>query len=126
MAARARRRRGYEARGDGIAGAIKKDVAETRPPTKPEGDPMIRNTLFGLSLLALTTGSAFAATPVKHTGSKPRIVAEAKTPAADSTAATDKPAKPAKSAKKSTKKAKPDAAAKADGSKEMKAAPEAK
>jgi len=84
---------------------------------------MIRNTLFGLSLLALTTGSAFAATPVKHTGSKPRIVAEAKTPAADSTAATDKPAKPAK---KSTKKAKPDAAAKADGSKEMKAAPEAK
>jgi hypothetical protein len=86
---------------------------------------MIRNTLFGLSLLALTTGSAFAA-PVKHPTSKPRIVAEAKTPAADSTAATDKPAKPAKSAKKSTKKAKTDAAAKADGSKEMKAAPEAK
>lgn len=86
---------------------------------------MIRNTLFGLSLLALTTGSAFAATPVKHTGSKPRIVAEAKTPAhvGDSTAAT---AKPAKSAKKSTKKAKTDAAAKANGSKEMKAAPEAK
>ena len=89
---------------------------------------MIRNTLFGLSLLALTTGSAFAATPVKHTGSKPRIVAEAKTPASagDSTAATDKPAKPAKSTKKTAKKAKPDAAAKADGSKEMKAAPEAK
>ena len=91
---------------------------------------MIRNTLFGLSLLALTTGSAFAA-PVKHTGSKPRIVAEAKTPApaGDSTAATDKPAKPAKSAKSaksSTKKTKSDAAAKADGSKEMKAAPEAK
>ncbi|HZL20927.1 MAG TPA: hypothetical protein VFG23_24550 [Polyangia bacterium] len=86
---------------------------------------MIRNTLFGLSLLALTTGSAFAATPVKHTGSKPRIVAEAKTPApaGDSTAATDKPAK---KTKKSAKKAKTDAAAKADGSKEMKAAPEVK
>jgi pantothenate kinase len=79
---------------------------------------MIRNTLFGLSLLALTTGSAFA-TPVKHTASKPRIVAEAKTPAAagDSTA-TDKPAK--KVSKKSTKKAKADAA------KDMKAAPETK
>ena len=65
---------------------------------------MIRNTLFGLSLLALTTGSAFAA-PVKHTGSKPRIVAEAKTPApaGDSTAATDKPAK-----KTVAKKAAPD------------------
>ena len=86
---------------------------------------MIRNTLFGLSLLALTTGSAFAATPVKHTDSKPRIVAEAKTPApaGDSTAATDKPAK---KTKKSAKKTKGDAAAKADGSKEMKAAPEVK
>jgi hypothetical protein len=85
---------------------------------------MIRNTLFGLSLLALTTGSAFAA-PVKHTGSKPRVVAEAKTPApaGDSAAATDKPAK---KAKKSTKKAKGDDAAKTEGGKEMKAAPEAK
>jgi hypothetical protein len=84
---------------------------------------MIRNTLFGLSLLALTTGSAFA-TPVKHTGSKPRVVAEAKTaPAGDSAAATDKPAK---KAKKSTKKAKGDDAAKTEGGKEMKAAPEAK
>ena len=82
---------------------------------------MIRNTLFGLSLLALTTGSAFA-TPVKHTASKPRIVAEAKTlaPAADSTA-TDKPAKKVKK----SKKAKADAT-KTDGAKEMKAAPEAK
>ena len=69
---------------------------------------MIRNTLFGLSLLALSTGSAFAA-PVKHTGSKPRIVAEAKAsaPAGDS-AATDKPAK--KSTKKSAKKVKSDGA----------------
>ncbi len=85
---------------------------------------MIRNTLFGLSLLALTTGSAFAA-PVKHTGSKPRIVAEAKTPApaAGDSATADKPAK---KTKKSAKKAKGDDAAKTDGSKEMKAAPEAK
>ena len=84
---------------------------------------MIRNTLFGLSLLALSTGSAFAA-PVKHTGSKPRIVAEAKTPApAGDSAAADKPAK--KSTKKSAKKAKSDGA-KTEGGKEMKAAPEAK
>jgi hypothetical protein len=85
---------------------------------------MIRNTLFGLSLLALTAGSAFAA-PAKHVASKPRVVAEAKTPtapAADSATAD----KPAKKAKKSSKKAKGDDAAKTDGSKEMKAAPEAK
>src|ERR1022692_1293869 len=93
-------------------------------PHQPGGDPMIRNTLFGLSLLALTTGSAFAA-PVKHTGSKPRVVAEAKTPApaGDSAAATDKPAK---KTKKSAKKAKGDDAAKTERGKEMKAAPEAK
>jgi hypothetical protein len=99
------------------------DVVE-RGHTNPEDDPMIRNTLFGLSLLALTTGSAFAA-PVKHTGSKPRVVAEAKTPApaGDSTAAD----KPAKKTKKSAKKVKGDDAAKTEGGgKEMKAAPEAK
>ena len=71
--ARWRRGRSYESDGAGIAGAITWDVVE-RGHTNPEDDPMIRNTLFGLSLLALTTGSAFA-TPVKHTGSKPRIVA---------------------------------------------------
>ena len=42
---------------------------------------MIRNTMLGLSLLALTTGSALAATPVSKHVSKPRTVAAA--PAGD-------------------------------------------
>jgi hypothetical protein len=82
---------------------------------------MLRNTLFGISLLALTTGSAFAASS-QHKASK----ASAKTPVvAQADTATppagDKPAK--KSAKKSTKKA-----TKSDAPKgEMKApAPETK
>ena len=83
---------------------------------------MIRNTLFGLSLFALTAGSAFAATPkhtaVQHPAAKTPVVAQAKTdaPAAD---ASDKPAK--KTSKKTTKKS----ATKTDGAKEMKAAPPA-
>ena len=40
---------------------------------------MIRNAMFGLSLLALSAGSALAA-PAKHV-SKPRVVAEATAPA---------------------------------------------
>ena len=43
---------------------------------------MIRNAMFGLSLLALSAGSALAA-PAKHV-SKPRTVAEATAPAGDS------------------------------------------
>jgi len=78
---------------------------------------MIRNTLFGISVLALSAGSAFAAP--KHTVAKTPVVAQADTaaPAGDT-------AKPAKKAKKS-KKAKGDAT-KTEGAKEMKAAPEAK
>jgi hypothetical protein len=76
---------------------------------------MIRNVMFGISLLALSGASAFAA-PVKHV-SKPRVVAQADTaaPAADKAA-------PAKKEKKHVKKTKGDAA-KTDGAKEMKAAP---
>ena len=84
---------------------------------------MIRNTLFGLSLLALTTGSAFAATSqhkVAKSSAKAPVVAQADTATPP---AADKPAK--KSAKKSTKKS-----TKSDAPKgEMKApapAPEAK
>jgi hypothetical protein len=78
---------------------------------------MIRNTLFGISLLALSTGSAFAA-PVKHpVAAKSHIVAQSDT----ATPSADKPAK--KSSKKSSKKAKSTDASKTDGSKEMKAAP---
>jgi hypothetical protein len=63
---------------------------------------MLRNTLFGLSLLALTTGSAFAATS-QHKAAKPaaktHVVAQADTATPP---AADKPAK--KATKKSTKK----------------------
>jgi hypothetical protein len=89
---------------------------------------MIRNTMLGLSLFALMTGSALAATPAGKHVSKPRTVAAA--PAGDAAKAdaskTDAP--------KKEKKAKKDKAAKGDatkteGSKEMKApapAPETK
>jgi hypothetical protein len=73
---------------------------------------MIRNVMFGISLLALSGASAFAA-PVKHV-SKPRVVAQADTAAP----ATDKAA-PAKKEKKHAKKS-----TKGDAAKEMKAAPE--
>jgi hypothetical protein len=78
---------------------------------------MIRNAMFGLSLLALSAGSALAA-PAKHVTSKPRVVAEASAPAGDTAApAGDK-------ADKKTKKAKKDKAPKGEkteGTKEMKA-----
>ena len=49
---------------------------------------MIRNTMLGLSLFALMTGSALAATPVAHKHvSKPRTVAAA--PAGDAAKAMD-------------------------------------
>jgi hypothetical protein len=81
---------------------------------------MIRNTLFGISMLAITAGSAFAA-PAKHQVAKSHVVAQE----GSATPAADKPAK--KTAKKSTKKSTKTDAAKGDSGKEMKApAPEAK
>lgn len=75
---------------------------------------MIRNTLFGISVLALSAGSAFAS-PVKHTVAKTPVVAQA-----DTAAPSGDAAKPAKKGKKS-KKAKGDDAAKTEaGGKEMK------
>ena len=84
---------------------------------------MIRTTLFGISMLALTAGSAFAA-PAKHQVAKSHVVAQE----GSATPAADKPAKKStkSSTKKSTKSTKTDAA-KGDSGKEMKApAPEAK
>jgi hypothetical protein len=89
---------------------------------------MIRNLMFGLSLLALTGASAGAAPVAKTHSSKAKVVAQA-TPAGDTAAPADKPA-PAKkekkhATKKSTKAEAPKGdAAKSEGSKEMKAAPE--
>jgi BRCT domain type II-containing protein len=83
---------------------------------------MIRPTLFGISMLALTAGSAFAA-PAKHQVAKSHVVAQE----GSATPATDKPAKKAtKSSTKKSKSTKTDAA-KGDSGKEMKApAPETK
>ena len=98
---------------------------------------MIRNTMIGLSLFALMTGSALAATPSKHV-SKPRTVAAA--PAADTAkepAKADAPKADAPKAdapkadapktdkKKPVKKEKVTKgdATKTEGAKEMKAAP---
>ena len=61
---------------------------------------MIRNTMFGLSLLALTAGSAFAAPVAKHHVTT-RTVAEA--PAGEAAPAADKAAKPEKKAHKGKK-----------------------
>ena len=90
---------------------------------------MIRTTLFGISMLALTAGSAFAA-PAKHQVAKSHVVAQegSATPAADKPAkkSTKSSTKAATSTKKSAKSTKADAA-KGDSGKEMKApAPEAK
>jgi hypothetical protein len=85
---------------------------------------MIRNTMIGLSLFALMTGSALAATPAsKHVG-KPRTVAAA--PAGD---AAKEPAKAdaPKAEKKSKKSKKADKGADKGGDApktEMKSAPE--
>lgn len=78
---------------------------------------MIRNMLFGISLLTLST-SAFAAPAAKHV-TRARVVAQADAPAP----AGDKAA-PAKKEKKHVKKATKGDAAKTEGAKEMKAAPE--
>jgi hypothetical protein len=79
---------------------------------------MIRNALFGLSLLALGTGSALAA-PAKHVAAKPRTVAEASAPAGDTAAPAGDKAD--KKTKKSTKKDKAPKGEKTEGAKEMKA-----
>jgi hypothetical protein len=103
---------------------------------------MIRKTMIGLSLFALMTGSALAATPTSKHVSKPRTVAAApagdmKEPAKADAPKTDAPKTDAPKAdapktdakKKATKKdkaAKTDAP-KTEGAKEMKAAaPETK
>lgn len=74
---------------------------------------MIRNAFFGISLLALSATSAFAA-PVKHHTSTTRVVAQAGTPGADSTAPAGD-----KATKKHTKKAKAAKSEKTDAPKEM-------
>jgi hypothetical protein len=70
---------------------------------------MIRNAMFGLSLLAFSAGSAFAGSGKHH--AKPVVVAEA--PKADTAAPADKPAD--KTEAKKEKKAKKDKAAKTEG-----------
>ena len=84
---------------------------------------MIRNMMLGLSLFALMTGSALAATPAGKHASKPRAVAAA--PAGD-TAKEDAPKADAPKAdkKKPVKKEKAPKgdATKTEGAKEMKAA----
>ena len=84
---------------------------------------MIRNTMLGLSLFALMTGSALAATPAAKHVSKPRTVAAA--PAGD---AAKEPAKAdAPKAEKKAKKGKKDKGADKGGDAaktEMKTAPE--
>lgn len=83
---------------------------------------MIRNAMFGLSLLAFSAGSAFAGSGKHH--AKPVVVAEA--PKSDTAAPADKPAE--KTEVKKEKKAKKDKAApkaeikaetKTEGAKEM-------
>ena len=97
---------------------------------------MIRKTMIGLSLFALMTGSALAATPAHKTHvSKPRTVAAApagdaaKEPAKADAPKTDAPKTDAKPEKKKTSKKEkaPKGEAKPEGAKEMKApAPETK
>jgi hypothetical protein len=76
--------------------------------------PMIRNAIFGFSILALSAGSAFAG--VKHHASKPVVVAEASAPAADTAAPAGDATE--KKAKKSTKSTKKENAAKGEGKSE--------
>ncbi|HMF43418.1 MAG TPA: hypothetical protein VKQ32_22250 [Polyangia bacterium] len=86
---------------------------------------MIRNTMIGLSLFALMTGSALAATPASKHVSKPRTVAAA--PAGDAAkepAKADAPKTEKKGGKKGGKKDK-GADKGGDAAKtEMKSAPE--
>jgi hypothetical protein len=86
---------------------------------------MIRNAMFGLSLIAFSAGSAFAGN-VKHAAKTPVVAAAV---AGDAAKTEEKPAdaaKPGEPAKKD-KKAKKDKAPKAETKTEMKAdAPVAK
>ena len=85
---------------------------------------MIRNLTLGLSLFALMTGSALAATPTSKHVSKPRTVAAA--PAADTGKDAPKEDAPKADAAKPEKKkdAKKEKAPKGDAAKtEMKSAP---
>jgi hypothetical protein len=76
---------------------------------------MIRNVMFGISMLALS-GSAIAAPAATHSA-KPRIVAQA----GDTAAPAGDKAAPKKEKKAHAKKEK---GTKTEGAKEMKAAPE--
>jgi hypothetical protein len=77
---------------------------------------MIRNLMLGMSLVTLSSVSAFAGTPAATHHAKANVVAQA--PAADAPApATDKPVKKS-TAKKAPKKAKTDA--KSDAKTEIK------
>jgi hypothetical protein len=80
---------------------------------------MIRNAMFGLSLIAFSAGSAFAGN-VKHAAKTPVVAAA---PAGDPAKTEEKPAEaaPAKKEKKSTKKEKAPKAEKTEGKTEMKA-----
>jgi hypothetical protein len=64
---------------------------------------MIRNLMLGMSLVTLSTVSAFAATPAATHHAKAKVVAQA--PAAEGTTpATDKPVAKKPAAKKASKK----------------------
>jgi hypothetical protein len=82
---------------------------------------MIRNAMFGLSLLALSTGSAFAAS--KHHAAKPVVVAETAPAAPADAPAADKADKKVKKSTKKSTKAEGKTEGKTEGAKEMKAAP---
>ena len=89
---------------------------------------MIRNTLFGLSLLAFSAGSALAAAPAVKSH-KARVHAMAETaPAGDTGAPADKAETPKKAPKKhggkKADKSTEKSMDKPEGSKEVKAAPE--
>jgi hypothetical protein len=84
---------------------------------------MIRNTMFGLSLMALMAGSAFAAPVAKHHVTT-RTVAEA--PAGEAAAPADKAAKPEKKAHKGGKKVDKKAETKVEAPKADMPAPAAK
>jgi hypothetical protein len=115
LAAKARAWRGLD-RPRGLASRVqsRRNVGGTEADTNSKENTMIRNTLFGISVLALSAGSAFAA-PVTHAVKKTPVVAQA-----DTAAPSGDAAKPAKKSKKSSKKAKGDDASKTEGSKEMK------
>jgi len=88
---------------------------------------MIRNTMLGLSLFALLSGSALAATPAHKHVSKPRTVAAAPAAgdAAKEPAKADAPKADAPKTKGKTKKVKGDKGADKGGETktEMKSAP---